>query len=71
MNIIKQALTEADNETYDPVRMVACGSICALIVFQALTLSTFNPAVFGGGVAAILGAIVAQDRLNTNRTNAP
>lgn len=61
---LKQALTEYDNETVDPVRLAAFLALLALIIFQALTLDSFNPINFASAVAAILGAIVAQDRFN-------
>lgn len=66
MNVVKQILTEADDETYDTVRLVACGAIVAMVIFQALTWQQFNPLNFGGGIAAILAAVVGHDRLNTN-----
>lgn len=59
--VIKNVMTEVDGESFDFIRFAAGISILAMIALQA-TLKEFQPLAFGGGVAAILAAVVGKDR---------
>lgn len=60
MRLIREILTDYDNQTYDTARVLAVGLIVALVCFQTvatLKTGTFDPQAFGVGVASIVGAL--------------
>ncbi len=67
--MLKQWLTESDNETFDFTRGLGAIAIIADIYFQALTLESFNPINFMGSIATILTIIAGADKLRDTPIN--
>lgn len=60
MKLLREILTDYDSKTYDTGRSVAVFLILALSVLQAISTyrtGVFDAMAFGGGAAAILGAL--------------
>lgn len=60
-DLVKHALTERDNQTWDIVRLAAVYAIVSMSVME-FCVKDFNALAFGTGVAAILAAVIGKDR---------
>ena len=59
-NIVKDALTEKDNETYCAIRIIGFAGVA--LVGSAIVVGT-APLEVGAGIAAIIGAVGGGIRL--------
>lgn len=63
---LKDALTGADNETYDYLPLIACVGALAYVIYAGLALIVFRqpwePVNYGAGLGAVLGAAAAAQR---------
>lgn len=62
--LVKHALTEAGNETYDLLRIAATLGVFAFIGLALWNHSTFDPVNFGAGFGAVLLAAGGAFRIN-------
>ncbi len=64
--VIHDASTGIDGETYNPVRIIGYSSCVGAVtvffansIYMAFTKATFDYVGFGGGFAALMGAVAA------------
>lgn len=66
--ILRQMMTEADDTTYDFLRVLACLGVLVYLVLACVNYATFEPINFGTGFGAVLlaagGAVRLQDGLD-------